>query len=85
MFKSLRSVEASQINHSGRSHIGETMQLEGDLRTSGSIYAIDFVNEGNGWVTGGGGSILKYTNPIPFITDFSPKNWDLYKCFFLAP
>ena len=37
MFKSLRSVETSNINHSGRSHVGETMQLEGDLRTSGSI------------------------------------------------
>ena len=37
MFKSLRNVEAEKINHSGRSHVGETMQLEGDLRTSGSI------------------------------------------------
>ena len=44
MFKSLRSVEASQINHSGRSHIGETMQLEGDLRTSGSIDIAGLVN-----------------------------------------
>ena len=37
MFKSLRNVESKKINHSGRSHLGETMQLEGDLRTSGSI------------------------------------------------
>ena len=44
MFKSLRSVEASQINHSGRSHLGETMQLEGDLRTSGSIDIAGLVN-----------------------------------------
>ncbi len=44
MFKSLRSIEASKINHSGRSHIGETMQLEGDLRTSGSIDVAGLIN-----------------------------------------
>ena len=37
MFKTLRSVEDAQLNHSGRSHVGETMQLEGDLRSAGSI------------------------------------------------
>ena len=44
MFKSLRSVEGSKINHSGRSHVGETMQLEGDLRTSGSIDVAGLIN-----------------------------------------
>ena len=44
MFKSLRSAEESKINHSGRSHVGETMQLEGDLRTSGSIDIAGLVN-----------------------------------------
>ena len=44
MFKSLRNVEAEKINHSGRSHLGETMQLEGDLRTSGSIDVAGLVN-----------------------------------------
>ena len=44
MFKSLRNVEAEKINHSGRSHVGETMQLEGDLRTSGSIDVAGLVN-----------------------------------------
>ena len=44
MFKSLRSIEGDKINHSGRSHIGETMQLEGDLRTSGSIDVAGLVN-----------------------------------------
>jgi len=44
MFKSLRSIEGSKINHSGRSHVGETMQLEGDLRTSGSIDVAGLVN-----------------------------------------
>ena len=44
MFKSLRSVEKSQINHSGRSYLGETMQLEGDLRTSGSIDIAGLIN-----------------------------------------
>ena len=44
MFKSLRSVEEKKINHSGRSHVGETMQLEGDLRTSGSIDVAGLIN-----------------------------------------
>ena len=44
MFKSLRSVEGTKINHSGRSHVGETMQLEGDLRTSGSIDIAGLIN-----------------------------------------
>ena len=44
MFKSLRNVESSKINYSGRSHIGETMQLEGDLRTSGAIDVAGLVN-----------------------------------------
>ena len=44
MFKSLRSIEGSKINHSGRSYIGETMQLDGDLRTSGSIDVAGLVN-----------------------------------------
>ena len=44
MFKSLRSVEKTKINHSGRSYIGETMQLEGDLRTSGSIDVAGLIN-----------------------------------------
>ena len=44
MFKSLRNVESKKINHSGRSHVGETMQIEGDLRTSGSIDIAGLVN-----------------------------------------
>ena len=37
MFKTLRAVETKTLNHSGRSYVGETLQLEGDLRTSGSL------------------------------------------------
>ena len=44
MFKSLRNSEVEKVNHSGRSHIGETMQLEGDLRTSGSIDIAGLIN-----------------------------------------
>ena len=50
MFKSLRSVEKKELNHSGRSHIGETMQLEGDLRSSGSVDVSGLVN-GNVFVS----------------------------------
>ena len=51
MFKSLRSIEGSKVNHSGRSYVGETMQLEGDLRTSGSIDVAGLIN-GNIFVSG---------------------------------
>ena len=51
MFKSLRSIEGNKINHSGRSYVGETMQLEGDLRTSGSIDVAGLIN-GNIFVSG---------------------------------
>ena len=44
MFKTLRSVDEKKLNHSGRSHVGETMQLEGDLRTSGSIDVAGLIN-----------------------------------------
>ena len=44
MFKALRSTEKEKINHSGRSFVGETMQLEGDLRTSGSIDVAGLIN-----------------------------------------
>ena len=44
MFKTLRSKEASKLNHSGRSHIGETLQLEGDLRSSGAVDVSGLIN-----------------------------------------
>ncbi len=44
MFKSLGKIETKKINHSGRSYVAETMQLEGDLRTSGSIDIAGLVN-----------------------------------------
>jgi len=52
MFKSLRGVksESKELNHSGRSHVGETMQLEGDLRSSGSIDISGLIN-GNVFVS----------------------------------
>jgi len=50
MFKKLRSPEDVQLNHSGRSHVGETMQLEGDLRSSGSIDISGLIN-GNVFVS----------------------------------
>ena len=50
MFKTLRSNETKKLNHSGRSHIGETLQLEGDLRSSGSIDIAGLVN-GNVFVS----------------------------------
>ena len=50
MFKTLRSVDEKKLNHSGRSHVGETLQLEGDLRSSGSIDIAGLIN-GNVFVS----------------------------------
>ena len=50
MFKTLRGVESKELNHSGRSHVGETMQLEGDLRSSGSVDVAGLIN-GNVFVS----------------------------------
>ena len=37
MFKNLRTTEKEKLNYSERSLIGETLQLEGDLRSSGNV------------------------------------------------
>lgn len=50
MFEKLRNSENSKLNHSGRSHVGETMQLDGDLRSSGSIDISGLIN-GNVFVS----------------------------------
>ena len=44
MFKSLRTPESKTLNHSGRSYVGETLQLEGDLRSSGAIDVSGLIN-----------------------------------------
>ena len=44
MFKTLRAVETKTLNHSGRSYIGETLQLEGDLRSSGGLDIAGLIN-----------------------------------------
>ena len=50
MFKTLRAVETKTLNHSGRSYVGETLQLEGDLRTSGNLDIAGLIN-GNIYVS----------------------------------
>ena len=42
--KSTRTEIKANLNHSGRSYIGETLQLEGDLRTSGSLDIAGLIN-----------------------------------------
>ena len=44
MFKNLRTTEPAKLNHSGRSLVGETLQLEGDLRSSGNVDVAGLVN-----------------------------------------
>ena len=44
MFKTFSSVETKKLNHNGRSFVGETMQLEGDLRSSGCVDVAGLIN-----------------------------------------
>ena len=50
MFKTLRSTETKTLNHSGRSLVGETLQIEGDLRSAGSVDVSGLIN-GNVFVS----------------------------------
>ena len=50
MFKTLRGSEEKKLNHNGRSHIGETMQFDGDLRSAGSLDVAGLIN-GNVFVS----------------------------------
>ena len=50
MFKSLRNGDEKKFSHNGRSHVGETMQLEGDLRSAGSVDVAGLIN-GNVFVS----------------------------------
>jgi len=50
MFKNLRAVETKTLNHSGRSYVGETLLLDGDLRTSGNLDIAGLIN-GNIYVS----------------------------------
>ena len=50
MFKTFSTKEVRNLNHSGRSLVGETLQLEGDLRSSGSVDVAGLIN-GNVFVS----------------------------------
>ena len=50
MFKTLRTSENKNLNHSGRSHVGETLQFEGDIRSSGAVDVAGLIN-GNVFVS----------------------------------
>jgi len=50
MFKKLRNTNNKTLNHSGKSLVGETLQIEGDIRSSGSVDISGLVN-GNVFVS----------------------------------
>ena len=50
MFKKFSTTKAKELNHSGRSFVGETLQIEGDLRSSGAVDVAGLVN-GNVYVS----------------------------------
>lgn len=49
MFKSLQSNIDKNLNHSGRSMVGESLQVEGDIRSAGAVDVSGLVN-GNVYV-----------------------------------
>ena len=50
MFKNLRNSDNKTLNHNGKSLVGETLQIEGDVRSSGSVDISGLVN-GNVFVS----------------------------------
>jgi cytoskeletal protein CcmA (bactofilin family) len=50
MFKSLRVSRTKNLNHCDRSYVGESLQLEGDLRTAGNVEIAGLIN-GNVFVS----------------------------------
>jgi cytoskeletal protein CcmA (bactofilin family) len=50
MFRKLKASKTETLNHSGRSYVGESLQLEGDLRTAGNIDVAGLIN-GNVFVS----------------------------------
>ena len=49
MFKSLQNNADKNLNHSGRSVVGESLQVEGDIRSAGAVDVSGLVN-GNVYV-----------------------------------
>ena len=50
MFKNLRNNNNKPLNHSGKSLVGETLQIEGDIRSSGHVDISGLIN-GNVFVS----------------------------------
>ena len=50
MFKKLRNNNGKSLNHSGKSLVGETLQIEGDIRCSGYVDISGLIN-GNVFVS----------------------------------
>ena len=44
MFRSSKNGNGSSLNHSGRSYVGETMQIDGDVRSTGSLDVAGLIN-----------------------------------------
>ncbi len=44
MFRSSKNGNGNSLNHSGRSYIGETMQVDGDVRSTGSLDVAGLIN-----------------------------------------
>jgi len=60
MFRSSKNGNGNPLNHSGRSYVGETMQVDGDVRSTGSLDVAGLIN-GNIFVDD---LILKETGSI---------------------
>ncbi len=67
MFKKFRTSDGKSLNHSGRSYIGETLQVDGDLRSSGSVDVAGLIN-GNVFISD---MIIKETGSIRGVIEAS--------------
>ena len=60
MFNNILKIKEDTLNHSGRSYVGETLQIEGDLRSSGIVDIAGLIN-GNVYVKD---TIVKETGSV---------------------
>ena len=67
MFRSSKNGNGNSLNHSGRSYVGETMQIDGDVRSTGSLDVAGLIN-GNIFVSE---MIIKETGSIRGVIEAS--------------
>lgn len=68
----VKFAEIHKTNNGGLTWVKDTLNISGAFHT-----AIDFVDLNNGWVVGGGGVILKYSNSLTSINPLSNDKFEM--------